>query len=179
MEAAVQLLSDSEQFELGKKEGLDRSMLAADVSGAMITSLDLYWLPLRCWRTGHTFRIGDPVIVEFRGPRLAIDPDKVTEAAASAAEFVEGLNEAWPPLAGVRGLMPGDPMLDPPKDALPRASCFMCGHTFRPFENVLICPCQPTNPLCRKAVHRHPALGLNCYKSWDGSHCPATFRKLT
>jgi hypothetical protein len=70
--------------------------------------------------------------------------------SAALRDFFAGLNAAWPipqdiPL--IR-LEVGHPLLAPPEHGHARASCRVCGHTFRPSDRVVICPCSPDQPKC-------------------------------
>ncbi len=47
--------------------------------------------------------------------------------------------------------------------------CAVCGHTFRPGDQVVICPCDPVSPRCRAAVHRDLLKQIHCWELWQGS----------
>ena len=178
------------EFQAGVTEGQDPSLLAGQAAAAegkvITTSIESDWLSKTCHKTGHTFRTGDEVIIDERGPRLAVDPE--FRSAADLAEFVKGLNDGKPrDDVEVTLLAPGHPLLQPSENLLQRKSCFVCGHTFRPAENVVICPCtrggRVEPRMCERAVHRHPMLGLNCYDAWTSDerqtkYCPVTHREL-
>ena len=49
-----------------------------------------------------------------------------------------------------RGLRPGHPLLS--GEYRRRDRCAGCDHTFRPFDRVAFCPCNPSAPACRLAA---------------------------
>jgi hypothetical protein len=57
-------------------------------------------------------------------------------------------------------------LLAPPRAGFRRHACRVCGHTCRPLDQVVICPCDPLQPCCRVAVHRDMFKQLYCYDHW-------------
>ncbi len=162
------------------------------------TTLRSRWLHRLCPVCGHTFRPGDdvqvspgetavhdmpglrcaPLVAEGRvdgsrprisaeGASSSLDPPEATSQA-----FFDGLAAAWPmpeDVAVVR--LEGDhPLLVPPRGGIPRRSCRVCGHSFRPMDHVVLCPCaqggRPADPRCRVAVHRDLLRQLHCWDDW-------------
>lgn len=172
----------------------------AQAGGAVVTRLSSWWNHLRCRRCGHTFRRGDRVRVNDRERtvvHLAPDLDcgvprpGSQDAEDEIAAFRDGLRSAWPATSGTRLRRLADDDWRIPKgpdDVRDANVCLHCGHTFRPGEYVIVCPCRPEQPAglggprmapgCGRAVHRDPAAGLSCWDSWrpDGtvSICPVT-----
>jgi len=163
-----------------------------------ITTLRSPWLHQRCDVCGHSFRLGDTVLALPRRRALhampglrcasaspaaspaanpAANPATSPKTAAPespssrAASFYDGLISAWPmpdevPLTRLEA---GHPLLAPPHRGHGRAACRVCGHTFRPLDLVVICPCDPLNPRCRAAVHRDVLKQLHCWDLWQQS----------
>ncbi|MGN5381467.1 hypothetical protein ACQ4WX_43110 [Streptomyces lasalocidi] len=152
--------------------------------------------PRPCRVCGHTFRLDDTVYLRHaedgrladvthhlrnlpcsgEAPGASGPPDPGAQAA-----FFHGVDDTDPrpdTLHTVR-LMPDDPVLGRPGR---RNACFVCTHTFRLFETVVVCPCSPEAPGCRKAVHQDPARGLGCFEQWRSEltvkQCPMNFRTL-
>jgi hypothetical protein len=163
-----------------------------------MTRISSWWNHLQCRRCGHTFRRGDMVrvdqaarTVEHLVPGLRCGlPADAAGGVDEIAGFREGLMSTWPVPAGprMRRLEPDDWRIpEGPGDLRDANVCLHCGHTFRPGEYVVVCPCQPEQPstggppraaACGRAVHRDPAAGLCCWESWqpDGvvTVCPVT-----
>src|SRR5205085_2866290 len=82
--------------------------------------------------------------------------------STSAAAFYLGLDESWPPPATLPvrrlelGTKVGDLLLAPAVSGFRRHRCAICGHTLRPHDQVVICPCRPEQPMCILAIHRDP-----------------------
>ncbi len=143
-----------------------------------ITHLRSRWLHQRCRVCGHTFRLGDGVRILKNGsvvhdmPTLSCWEESSESDNADTVQdrnrFFAGLNEAWPMPEDVRltRLEPGHPLLDPPYQGHARAFCRVCGHTFRPYDHVVICLCEPNTPRCRAAVHRDLLRQLHCWDEW-------------
>lgn len=178
------------QFERGFAAGRDPVQAAFALGGSGRTTVRSPWLQRLCERCGHSFRIGDSVqrspdgkIAHRENTAVcAIDPSQSCTTSVQRRDFYEGLRQAWPPPPGlpVKRLEPSDPLLAYTAGGLPRRACAICGHTLRPFEEVVICPCSPLQPLCRAAVHRDPTRRLYCWDDWRGSQfCPVTARRLT
>ncbi len=179
------------EFEAGEAAALDPANEPAATGGHATTTLQSPWLHLRCRVCGHTFRPGDPVEVDSGGEAVhagaalpCAGGDVAAEANPEAAAFFDGLDETWPPpenLPVVR-LEAGHYLVAPPLAGFRRRTCAVCGHTFRPLDHVVQCPCFPEAPRCGVAIHRDPVHGLHCYDDWNPGahqlHCPATSRKL-
>jgi hypothetical protein len=182
-------------FERGLQRGDNPQVAGAD--GPASTTLDSRWLGT--WRRpgsarrapcrvcGHTFRLDDTVYLRHAGdgrladvthhlrnlpcsgeaPGASGPPDPGAQAA-----FFHGVDDTDPrpdTLHTVR-LMPDDPVLGHPGR---RNACFVCTHTFRLFETVVVCPCSPAAPGCRKAVHQDQWRSELTVKQ-----CPMNFRTL-
>jgi hypothetical protein len=186
-----------ESFREGEEAAADPENQEVVAGGRASTNLRSRWLHLRCELCGHTFRVGDAVEVGAdRKARHASEElpcsggtfSKLPDATEAAA-FFAGLDESWPPPAKlpVRRLEPGTPtgdsLLAPPVSGFRRHRCAVCGHTLRPHDQVVICPCFPEQPMCILAIHRDPVRSLNCWEAWNPGevqqYCPATSRKLT
>jgi hypothetical protein len=167
--------------------------------GLAVTRPSSWWNHLRCRRCGQTFRRGDRVKVSHQertvvhlapGLRCA-GPADDGAAQEEAAAFRSGLLAEWPadPALRLRQLAATDWRIPHGPDDLRDSNvCIQCGHTFRPGEYAVICPCRPTFPphqdgspreaACGRAIHRDPAAGLSCWESWhpDGAVpvCPVT-----
>jgi hypothetical protein len=184
-------------FERGLARGRDPLNTAALEGGVGVTNLRSPWLQRPCARCGHSFRRGDRVEVQPGARYLhapgtslcsgdAAHPGGAEGPVSSPvrAAFYAGLARAFPAPAGapIVRLEPGHPLLAPPGPAFTRAACAICGHTFRPFDQVVVCACSPGAPLCRSAVHRDPLRLMMCWDEWKKSHlsgfCPATSRRL-
>ena len=182
-------------FEEGLSAGADPA-LDADAPGpeglSAETTLRSPWLHDRCPHCGHSFRPGDRVL-RFVGGRVLHDTPGLACARATAPDaadsglaeaFYAGLAESWPAADGreVSRLLPGDPLLAPPRPGLPRLGCHVCGHTFRAQDAVIRCPCGLDPARCRVAIHRDPAQQLRCWDSWVTAaaldFCPATGRRV-
>ncbi|WP_250287140.1 hypothetical protein [Frankia sp. CiP1_Cm_nod2] len=104
--------------------------------------------------------------------------------AEELAAFAAGLLVAWPPAGDVPvvRLAAHAPQVARPGPGLDAAGCLVCGHTFRPGEQVVVCPCGMYREVCVAAVHRDPVAGLTCWDDWrpDGglTHCPVTLNRV-
>jgi len=182
-----------EAFEVGLGKGRDPTRRDSAATGGARTTSRSPWLGKPCARCGHTFRRGDRVepgtetTDEVRHGEVCPDEETAPSSASSREReaFYVGVASAHPPPPGLPlvRLLPGDPRLGSPGPAGRRASCVICGHTLRPFDEVVVCPCCPEAPLCRGAVHRDAIRTMYCYDEWQkskiGGHCPVTSRKLT
>ncbi len=120
------------------------------------------------------------------GPDLGCAGQPRTPARASrlAGGFFQGLVAAWPDAqVATTELTPGHALLERLGRGRRRRFCAICGDTLRPYDRVVICPCQPEAPLCETAVHFDVLRQLHCWHDWvsDPEHlsCPATSRKLS
>jgi hypothetical protein len=185
-------------FDLGLATARDPANRAAVRGSLAVTTLDSPWLYRPCPVCAHSFRVGDPVqigvqggadrLVRHHSPQLPCTGEAVAAATrpAELAAFIKGLDITWPPPAGLdlHCLAPGHPLLAAPRGGFGRHTCAVCGHTLRPHDQVVICPCRPSAPMpmCRIAIHRDPLHGLSCWDAWcpDGRahHCLATSRPL-
>lgn len=178
------------------KEAFQRGRIRAlapttNRDGVYLTSLQSPWLFRDCPVCGHDFRIDDPVFVSgetqiHAGGALDCrdgEPQHSLDPALSAA-FLAGLYQAWPQAlrSVTQQLQPGHPLLAAPLGRIRRATCAVCGHTLRPGEQVVICPCQPEQPRCRLAVHHDPLRGQTCWSDYahgDGPrYCLTTGQPL-
>ncbi len=116
---------------------------------------------------GHTFRLDDTVYLRHGEDGKLIDvthhlrtlpcsgdaPAAGPSDPQAQAAFFLGVDSTDPPpdtLRTVR-LMPGDPVLG---HARQRNACFVCTHTFRLFETVVVCPCSPGSPAAARRSTR-------------------------
>jgi hypothetical protein len=183
------------ELQRGIAAAMDPLNRGAVHGGHAVTSLHSPWLHQPCPVCRHTFRVGDEVEIDrdttvrhhsallpCAGGELAARP-KNSELNA----FLAGLDHAWPPPPGVsvHRLEDGGQwqrLLAAPTAGFRRHSCAVCGHTLRPLDMVVICPCEPGQPRCQVAIHRDPVHGLNCWDAWSPGefrlHCPATSRPI-
>jgi hypothetical protein len=170
-------------FDAGRAAGLEGAPRAAGAGAPapqrVQTTLRSPWLHRRCDVCGHSFRLGDTVLTlpdrrarhDMPGLHCAsADPAAAAHAPplSAAAGFYDGLITAWPmpdevPLTRLEA---GHPLLAPPHRGHGRAACKVCGHTFRPLDLVVICPCDPLHPRCQAAVHRDVLKQLHCWELW-------------
>ncbi len=159
------------------------------------TTLRSRWLHRLCPVCGHTFRPGDVVLLTPEGKAVHDMPDlrckglvaegriedplsRISTEGGSPIEpckgnraFFDGLAAAWPmpdDVPVVR-LEDGHPLLAPPRGGIPRRSCRVCGHSFRPMDHVVLCPCSVSSAVtrdCRVAVHRDLLRQLHCWDEW-------------
>lgn len=170
-----------EQFEAGLAMGLDPDSQAMGEEGnagdtQRTTTLRSRWLHRRCSICGHSFRLGDEVVVrtgigalhDMTGLRCAGGKNADPPDPAIKRLFFEGLDQAWPMPEGVKiARLEGDHyLLASPHKGHARAACRVCGHTFRPGDHVVICPCSPEVPKCIAAVHRDTLNQLHCWDEW-------------
>jgi hypothetical protein len=143
-----------------------------------VTSPPSWWFNLECTTCGHTFRSGDRVrvdavtrLVVHLEPGLGCAGGPATEQDPETARFAAGLLSAWPSGARVVELTENDWRLPQPSTGRAGQRCLYCAHTFRPGEQVVVCPCRRDEPACGAAVHRDPARGLPCWERWrpDGT----------
>jgi hypothetical protein len=128
------------------------------------------WIGLICPETHHSFRRGDRVrFGDDLAPRLILPAMDVR--AEDVVQFYQGLDTTSPRWS--RHVGPDDPLAAPPGDGVPRRACAICGHTFRVFDAVVVCPCDPDRPSCGIAVHQDPARSLVCYDAWRESSLAA------
>lgn len=157
-------------------DGRDSSTVGQDAPRRVTTTLRSRWLHRLCPICKHTFRPGDKVLDRDHGnvvhdmadlncSHTSTDPP--TDAIANDA-FFDGLTQAWP----VPDNVPVTPlesdhwMVAPARAGFSRHSCRVCGHSFRPGDRVVICPCDPNEPRCRVAVHRDILQQLHCWDQW-------------
>ncbi|MFD0272345.1 hypothetical protein ACFVHB_00355 [Kitasatospora sp. NPDC127111] len=187
-------------FNLGELRG--RQPGSSGVDGPAPTGRESPWV--RTWRPpgatrrhpclvcGHTFRRGDQVYLRYDAEHRLVEVthhmphlpcsglvQQATQTdAQAAADFFRGvdLGDPLPDEVHVTRLMPDDPVLSGPE----HARCFVCAHSLRPFESVVICPCDPADPGCRTSAHQDPARGLTCFEDWqpglEVTRCPMNFQ---
>ena len=173
-----------ESFSAGLRTGLDPHTAEQDesqrngLSLQSLTSLRSPWLHKLCKVCGHTFRPGDEVRI-LEGKEVVHDMpgfrcdghDGLTglgDGLGRIVDFYEGIALAWPMPVDVPilRLEAGHWLLAPSRDGLRRPVCRVCGHSFRPMDHVVICPCRPNDPSCRVAIHRDLFRQLHCYDEW-------------
>jgi hypothetical protein len=120
-------------------------------------------------------------------PGPSMDPAPGGDAAAAAddlAAFASGLLASWPPAGDVPvvRLAPHAPQVARPDMGPNAPTCLVCGHTFRPGEHVVVCPCGMHRESCVAAVHRDPVAGLSCWDDWQPggilTRCPVTLKRV-
>jgi hypothetical protein len=180
-------------------DGIRRGRDPANDPGAALshTTLDSAWWDEDCETCNHTFRIGDPVLVERDVERRTVavrhnlnlpacvsrvtDDDQVDPAVQAAffdAVAEHDVTEAVPGTAAV-------PRRYSETSSLVRARtrCLLCGTTVRPYEAVVVCPCSPVERTCRSVIHHDPAAGLSCYDDMypkgQPLRCPVFFDRVT
>jgi hypothetical protein len=199
-DTASGVADEAEQLDYGISLGLapQPELDGEVVGGVTVTRLSSWWNHLRCRRCGHTFRRGDTVRLDHQDrsavhlvPGLRCGAEAGEDSGQELMEFRDGLLSAWPAPGGLRvhRLAAGDWRLPTGPDDRRRINvCLHCGHTFRPGEYVVVCPCWPAAEAgqdgpqqpagCGRSVHRDPATGLSCWESWrpDGTVtvCPVT-----
>jgi hypothetical protein len=179
------------EFEQGLHAGADPLNAAPTANGPAHTTLESSWLHQRCPLCVHTFRIGDHVVFgrvpgrvthTGEGPGCDVAGNDMRQLTA-LRDFFRGLVDTIPVAerAVVRYLLPGDELLAPPVHGFSRSQCAVCGHTLRPFDSVVICPCKPDQQLCRTAIHHDPSRGMHCWLEWKlattQDYCLTTSRK--
>ncbi|VFN00072.1 MAG: hypothetical protein BECKG1743D_GA0114223_105433 [Candidatus Kentron sp. G] len=189
-------------FDAGLAAGLSQDAGAEHLSqgkgqqSRLITGLRSHWLHQRCLVCGHSFRPGDEAVPTADGAVIHDMPglwcadrqrgirgndDNLDHSNRDneqmIGEFFIGLHEAWPMPEDVPviRLEAGHPLLANPGSGRIRTSCRICGHTFRVFDQVVICPCSPLAPKCQCAVHRDTLKQLHCWDEWmrgrEGDSC--------
>lgn len=186
------------ELELGISVGREPQAAFTEekVSGPVITRSSSWWNKQRCKTCGHTFRRGDRALVDAAartvqhlvpGLDCGIDPDDPDASAADGGlgdreAFAAGLLSTWPANVPISAIKPTDWRIPRPGRAQAVPTCLYCGHTFRPGEHVVICPCQPDKQACGVAVHRDPASGSPCWDRWQPTGkmtvCPTTTARL-
>ena len=174
-----------EQFESGLSAGLDpdnQQKSSNENSPAQhVTTLRSRWLHRRCSICGHSFRLGDEISVQIDGNvvhdmaglRCAGGSDGVANNSDNKLAFFRGLDEAWCAPAGtcIERLDENHYLLAYTRNGRIRPSCRICGHTFRPGDLVVICPCRPSLKVegrkCIAAVHRDTMNQLHCLDDWE------------
>lgn len=171
--------SITREFELGIASSFDpANEQVIEHGGEALTTLTSPWLFKVCSVCKHTFRRNDVVYIEPDGsvyhnsPTLPCHKRGTYDATGStteSAQFFAGLYEAFPTTleAHVRRLAADDPLVAPPVKGFTRMKCKGCGHTLRPNDQVILCPCSPAHPICQTAIHRDPEHGLYCFDMWD------------
>lgn len=175
-----------QRFEAGLAAGLDPDSQSAGQgenpadAQQRITTLRSRWLHRRCACCGHSFRLGDEVarganggmLHDMYGLRCIGGGNAAPPNPQMKRDFFTGLDQAWPTPTeiGIERLEEPHPLLAPPDRGHVRSACRVCGHTFRPGDHVVICPCSPSaNPEERKcvaAVHRDTLQQLHCWDEW-------------
>ena len=154
------------EFYRGLGEGRDRNAPAPAPGVEAVTTPSSKWFGLLCPESGHTFRRGDRV--RFGAgfePHLINLPQETP--SGDVTEFLRGLEKgAGQTVTPRRIVAPGDPLLGWIRGKIPRRRCAICGHTIRPYEIVVTCPCEPRQPLCELPVHQDPSRSLACYDAW-------------
>jgi len=185
------------ELELGISVGREPQAAFTEdtVSGVVITRSSSWWNKQRCKTCGHTFRRGDRALVDaaahtakhlMPGLDCGTNPDgQDAEAGGGAGDrdaFADGLLATWPANVPISRLEPTDWRIPRPGGQQAAPTCLYCGHTFRPGEHVVICPCQPEKQACGIAVHRDPASGSPCWDRWQPTGkltvCPTTTARL-
>ncbi len=170
----------SNLFHAAREKGLDPRNDGS--TGPAWTTENSAWLGLVCeggpTECGHTFRVDDRVFVEYeegtgRLRRVRHDTpalpcservdSEILPPREVSERFFAGIARTNPPEMSTTRLRPGHPLVAARRD---RQRCKFCGDTFRPLEEVIMCPCRPADPMCQTALHRDPRQGLLCYDEW-------------
>lgn len=172
------------EFDAGLAAGLDPdasygralSKSLPDGRQRVTTTLRSCWLHRPCPTCKHTFRPGDDVLVLADGQVMHDMPNRHCDnadldpaaGAASRSAFFAGIEQAWPIADDIPVVyLENDHWLvAPPRAGFSRHACRICGHSFRPGDRVVICPCDPATPRCRVAVHRDIVQQLHCWEQW-------------
>lgn len=166
---------DLREFRRGFTEGRDPTNVTPMPGSEAVTTRTADWRGLVCMQTGHTFRRGDRVRFGDNLKPALLDPPSELEAP-EVREFIAGLEEASGHIGTQRMMIvPGHALLSWAPGRIPRHRCAICGHTLRPYEIVVICPCNPAAPLCGLPVHQDPRQSLACYDAWRQSSERAQF----
>lgn len=170
----------------------------------MVTNPRALWYKDQCAECGHTFRVGDPVVVcpntkcdavYHQDPVHGLDCfSVVAELDGKCRRCGTGLVRASPPeqksandthrAAFVNGLKEafgdkeGLSTLVVGED-LEGRRCAVCGHTVRRSEVVVHCPCgNGPGGQCPAVIHLDVARRLRCWPEWQSGrgqgHCPLT-----
>lgn len=185
------------EFYAGIQSALDPvNEDALQAGGTATTSPQSRWFATSCIRCRHSFRLGDTVsrlpdgnVVHAMHSLPCAERDErqetLVESTGDASDFYAGVDETWPPPSDVRviRLTDTDPWVAMPTNAFRRRACVVCGHTLRPMDSVIVCPCSPNQPRCQAAVHRDILHGLLCWEAWnpsanDQKSCPITGEHL-
>lgn len=173
----------ADEFQRGVLCGRDPNNAETVQGGVATTSLRSPWLHQRCGRCDHSFRRGDRVellasgaVVHTEGTGFCRSDGEATTTAV-ADEFFAGFVAGCPPRSGkVVRLMPKDPALV--RGPFGRKRCAVCGHTLRPYDEVIVCLCQPDAPRCAAMVHHDPVHQMPCTQDWADRagkrSCPVT-----
>ncbi|WP_309111536.1 hypothetical protein [Saccharothrix sp.] len=186
-------LAAEDGFNEGLRRGQDRTNSGVD--GPAVTTANSFWVAggqQVCPVCRHTFRINDRVHVQHAtadgaarvvhaGEELPCHGDAAVgqqDDPAMTAEFYAAIDKLDALNQVAKRLKPTSWMVaDLPK----RVRCAGCGHSLRPFEAVVLCPCDETAPKCKLPVHHDPARGLDCRDRWLLNkklvHCPMSYRK--
>jgi hypothetical protein len=189
----MRLTGDAAEFTAGIDDGFDPQPAGDDErAGELVTHAFSWWNTATCTGCGHTFRRGDrvradPVLRVVRHLDAALGcltPAGDGHGAEPVGDFVAGLLDEFPLPPELPAVRTDDVhgLLAPPDRGFARNACLVCGHTFRPDEFVIVCPCRPAERRCRAAVHRDPIRGLVCRENWragtEVETCPITLRKV-
>jgi hypothetical protein len=180
------------------REALYRSLDAgiASPTGPAVTTDGSDWRIDTCGICRHTFRLGDRVWLETRDGRIKAVHDSAElpchadiglsaplppQPSPAVQRFGQAACLADPGIAGLKTylLRPGHPLLS--ERFSERRKCRGCDKTFRPYDRVAFCPCQPLSPACHLAAHRDPATSQLCFDMLadpQRGHCLVTLAKL-
>jgi hypothetical protein len=178
----------ADELARGIEAGFAPQLPGADDESVTVAAS--WWFSLTCRTCGHTFRRGDKVrvdaqtrLVEHLEPGLGCAGGPAAGQTPETASFATGLLSAWPSEAKVIELKADDWRLPRPGSGRTGQHCLYCAHTFRPGEQVVVCPCRRGEPACGAAVHRDPARGLPCLDRWRPtgtlSVCPVAMVPVT
>ena len=196
---ATQELASASEIQRGIRAAMDPTNRDALSGGRGVTTLQSSWLHQACPVCRHTFRVGDEVAVDAQGTPRHDSPDLPCGGSAHAVAvqgdeltaFFRGLDTAWPPPQGIpvwRLELGGmfSHLLSPPFAGFRRHACAVCGHSLRPQDVVVICPCHAagrTTRRCDIAIHRDSVRGLHCWDAWThgelSRYCPGTSQDVS
>lgn len=131
----------------------------------------------RCPRCGHSFRLGEEVVVRglendvLVAQHAAGCPSAAVRASPREREvqrtFTEVLKTLFPSEGGGRPTRLTAACMGLGEEYDPRRRhCMLCKHTLRIGERVVLCPCGRDPGDCGNPLHDDPARGLNCLQVW-------------
>lgn len=162
------------------------------------TTLTSPWLNDHCSGCGHTFRVGDKVREDSSG-KMRHDSfalpcsgvrgfAEIQPSERDIHDLITGMFETWPQAYAKPIVLAEDHPLTRSRLNGKRANCPVCGHTLRPRDTVMVCPCHAIEGpkfhgiQCQIAVHHDALHGHFCFAemlaSLQSLRCPASLRRV-